>query len=220
MTQMNELVKFDKKNKTKKYLIGTDEVGRGPGAGPVYAAAVCFIKEPKGMLLEINDSKKIPEAKREQLAELIKKNAIYSIKSSSVTTINNTNVLKASLRAMKLACNDVVKQLGSEDVNVIVDGNQYIQDFKYEQETVKQGDTKSISIAAASIIAKVERDKLMRKLSKSYPQYLWTQNKGYLTLAHIAAIEKYGLTVHHRDGFVRKIVARMQAKAESSDKNL
>ena len=203
---MSKLIEYDKKNKTAKFLIGTDEAGRGPAAGDVYAAAVCFIKEPKGLLEELNDSKKLTEKKRNELFDLIKNNAIYSIQSSSVSQIDKKNILNASLDAMKRACEDVIRQLENEDVEVFVDGNRLIKEFQYKQKFIIGGDATSASIAAASILAKVTRDREMEKLDEHFPQYHWKENKGYLTASHIDAIKKYGITQHHRKLFVRNIL--------------
>ena len=208
---MSELIKFDRENKSKRFLIGTDEVGRGPAAGDVYAAAVCFINEPCGLLEELNDSKQLSEAKREQLYDIIKENSIYAIKRSTVEQIEKNNILVASLDAMKRACYDVIRQLNSTDVEVFIDGNKPIKPFKYDQKCFTKGDTKSATIAAASILAKVERDRVMMKLDKKFPQYHWASNKGYLSNAHIEAIKSYGITEYHRKLFVRKILESQQS---------
>ena len=208
---MSKLIEFDKTNKKAKFLIGTDEAGRGPAAGAVFAAAVCFVNEPKGLLEKLNDSKKLTESKRNELFELIKANSVYSIKSSTVSQIDKKNILNASLDAMKRACEDVIRQLESEDIEVFVDGNKLIKDFQYKQKFIVKGDATSASIAAASILAKVERDCEMKKLDKKFPQYHWGDNKGYLTKTHIEAIKKHGLTEHHRKLFVRNILEEQKA---------
>jgi len=204
---MSELIDFDKTNKKRAFLIGTDEAGRGPAAGDVYAAAVCFIKPPKGVLELLNDSKKLTEAKREALFGEIKANSVWSICRSDVAQIDKMNILNASLDAMRRACTDVIEQLKSKDVEVFVDGNKLIKNFDYEQKFIIKGDSKSASIAAASILAKVERDRAMKLLDKQYPQYMWASNKGYLSKAHIEAIKKFGTTKYHRKLFVRNILA-------------
>lgn len=203
---MSELIEFDAKNKKEKYLIGTDEVGRGPAAGDVYAAAVCFINPPSGILEELNDSKSLSESKRELLYEAIKSNSVWAIRKSSVAQIEKFNILAASLDAMKRACKEVIKQLDSTEAEVFVDGNKKILTLEYPQTTIIKGDSKSACIAAASIIAKVERDRAMKRLSKKFPQYCWDSNKGYLSRAHIEAIQKYGVTPYHRKLFVRNIL--------------
>lgn len=213
---MTSLIDFDKKNRVQKYLIGTDEAGRGPAAGPVFAAAVCFLKEPQGILLGLNDSKKITEKKRNELFEEIVKNSIYSIQSSSVEQIEQMNILNASLDAMNRACRDVIAQLNSQDVEVFVDGNKLIKNFQYKQQFVIKGDSKSASIAAASILAKVSRDRVMQELDDEFPNYGWKSNKGYLSKLHIKAIKDYGVTQHHRKLFLRKILAEAQSTSQLS----
>lgn len=203
---MSELIQFDKNNKTKSFLIGTDEAGRGPAAGGVFAAAVCFVNEPSGLLDSLNDSKKLTEKKREELYDVIIENSVYSICESTVFQIEKMNILNASLDAMKRACEDVINQLASSDVEVFVDGNKFIKNFSYQQKYLIKGDSKSASIAAASILAKVTRDRVMKDLDKEFPQYCWSSNKGYLSKTHIEAIKKYGITEHHRKLFVRKIL--------------
>ena len=203
---MSNLIEFDKQTKVKKYLIGTDEAGRGPAAGGVYAAAVCFISEPKGLLLKLNDSKKLTEAKREELYAEIISNSVYAICHSSVEQIEKMNILNASLDAMNRACSEVIKQLESDDVEVFVDGNKLIKNFKHKQKFIIKGDATSASIAAASILAKVSRDNVMKELDKEYPQYNWASNKGYLSKLHIESIKKFGPTKHHRKLFLRKIL--------------
>lgn len=203
---MTNLIDFDRNNKKAKYLIGTDEAGRGPAAGPVFAAAVCFINEPTGILCTLNDSKKLTEKKREELFSEIKNQAVYSIQYSTVEDIENLNILNASLDAMNRACLDVIKQLKTKDIEVFVDGNKLIKEFKYKQQFIIKGDSKSASIAAASILAKVSRDRLMKELDEDYPKYNWAKNKGYLSKEHIEAIKQYGATKHHRKLFLRKIL--------------
>ena len=202
---MTDLIEFDKINKIKKYLIGTDEAGRGPAAGPVFAAAVCFVNEPTGLLLSLNDSKKLTEKKREMLFDEIKKQSIYSIQYSTVEDIEKLNILNASLLAMNKACTEVIAKL-NDDVEVFVDGNKLIKNFNYRQKFIIKGDSKSASIAAASILAKVSRDRLMKELDNEYPRYNWAKNKGYLSKEHIEAIKNYGATQYHRKLFLRKIL--------------
>ena len=209
---MSELIEFDKNNKKRKFLIGTDEAGRGPAAGGVYAAAVCFTKEPKGLLEALNDSKKLTEEKRVLLYNEIKLNSIWAICTSSVEQIEEMNILNASLDAMKRACCEVIQKLSNADIEVFVDGNKLIKNFEYEQKFIIKGDTKSASIAAASILAKVERDFEMKKLDKKYPQYKWASNKGYLTKSHTEAILQYGITEYHRKLFVRNLLEQGKAK--------
>lgn len=191
----------------KNLIIGTDEAGRGPAAGGVFAAAVAF-PEKSGELIEklsiLNDSKQLSKKKRESIYDVIKNETINSVVCVEVAEIEKINILNASLKAMKLACEDVISKTGSENILVLVDGNKLIKNFKYPQKFVIKGDGTSASIAAASILAKVTRDRYMEALDAKYPQYGWAQNAGYLTKSHIEAIDKYGLTEFHRPSFLRK----------------
>ena len=185
-----------------KYLAGTDEAGRGPLAGPVVAAAVIL---PDQFYDErINDSKKLSAHLREELFGVIKKNALsYAYTVISQHKIDEINILKASLLAMKRS---VAKLKFQPDV-ILVDGN---KSFTYDAEviTIVKGDSKSLSIASASIIAKVVRDKIMMKLAKEYSNYGWMTNKGYPTKEHIKALLKYGPCKIHRKTFLTKIYER------------
>ena len=211
---MNKRFDFDKeKTKSFDYLIGTDEAGRGPGAGPVFAAAVCFNNYNKSLIKELeylNDSKRLTEKTREELYEIIIKNSIYSIHQGSIEEIERLNILRTSLLTMKKACNDVISKLKTNNIIVIVDGNKKIPDFTYNQEAIIKGDFKSASIAAASILAKVSRDRFMKELDRKYPQYLWAENKGYMTKSHLDAVDKYGLTKWRRRKFFEKHFEKAQ----------
>ena len=203
---INELFEFDKK--LKKTIIGTDEAGRGPGAGPVCAAAVYFPDlndKNLALLKDLNDSKKLSEKKREELYEIIIKNSIYSIQFSSVEEIEKLNILQASLLAMKKACSEVLGKINKTDTLVLIDGNKLIKGVNFNQKTIVKGDSTSASIAAASILAKVTRDRLMKELHKEFPQYGWDTNKGYLTKTHIDAIFEHGITKWHRQSFVSNL---------------
>lgn len=207
---MSGLFDFDKS--FGQLIIGTDEAGRGPGAGGVFAAAVCFkpecLKSAQAKLARLNDSKKLSKKLREELFGIIKECAYYSIQLIEVEEIEKINILNSSLKAMKLACEDVIAQLVTYHLSPIitlVDGNRNIKDFVSKQQTVIKGDSKSASIAAASVLAKVSRDFYMQELAKKYPQYLWDKNAGYLTKAHVQAIKELGATAHHRKKFLRKI---------------
>lgn len=208
---MNKRFDFDKDKQGEfTNLIGTDEAGRGPGAGPVFAAAVCF-KHPNEKLFEkLNDSKQLSEKVREELFDLIIQNSIYSIKQGSVEDIEKLNILKTSLLTMKKACLEVSKQLEDEKILVLVDGNKLIPDFSFKQQFIVKGDSKSASIAAASILAKVSRDRFMKELSKEFPQYGWAENKGYMTKSHLEAVDKFGLCVWHRKKFFEKHFERSE----------
>lgn len=200
------LFQFDKNfNKT---IIGTDEAGRGPAAGGVFAAAVCFEKVTEGLIkdLEIlNDSKKLTAKKRNSIYDVIKNNTLNEIICVEVEEIEKINILNASLKAMNLACSQIIK---TPDVMVLVDGNKLIKNFNYPQQFVIKGDSKSASIAAASILAKVTRDRYMEKLHEEFPMYNWAKNAGYLTKEHLDAIDKHGLCKYHRPSFLRKHFAK------------
>ncbi len=197
-----QLFDFDKN--FNKLIIGTDEAGRGPAAGGVFASAVCFEKVTPSLIkdLEIlNDSKKLSSKKRESIYDVIKNNTLNKIVCIEVEEIEKINILNASLKAMKLACESLIKS--SENL-VLVDGNKLIRDFQYPQKFVIKGDSKSASIAAASILAKVSRDRYMERLHEEFPMYNWDKNAGYLTREHLEAIDKYGLCKYHRPSFLRK----------------
>ena len=178
-----------------KIIAGVDEVGRGSLIGPVYAAAVILNKSINKKLLK--DSKTIAKEKRKILSNYIKKNSIWAIGTASVKEIEKINILQASLLAMKRA----IKKLKKKPTHVLVDGN-IIPDLKrYSFKAVIKGDQKIPSISAASIIAKVTRDKFITKLAKINKGYYWDQNFGYGTKQHLRAIKKLGKNKHHRKTF-------------------
>lgn len=184
-----------------KLIAGTDEAGRGPLAGPVVAAAVIFSADT--LIENVNDSKKLSEKEREKLYPIIiDKSLSYSVSIISNAKIDKINILQASLLAMKKAVN----KLQVKPDLILIDGNKAFA-HKIPTITVVKGDSKSFSIAAASIIAKVTRDKIMKKLSRKYPQYLWSKNKGYPTQEHINAIKIFGSTALHRKSFLHNILA-------------
>jgi ribonuclease HII len=199
---MNSFKKFDTAHLSRKVKIiaGCDEAGRGPLAGPVVAAAVIF--DRKSFHPAINDSKKLSEKKRDELYSWILENcSCYAIGIIEHTEIDKINILQASLKAMKIA----VEQLGTSPHLILIDGNKsFLSEIKTT--TVVKGDAKSFSIAAASIIAKVTRDKIMKEVSEKYPEYSWSQNKGYPTQAHIKAVKKYGACPLHRKTFLKNIL--------------
>jgi len=204
---MKQHFEFDRKKAKQRLIIGTDEAGRGPGAGGVFAAAVYFPDTSEkivSMLENLDDSKKLTEKKREELFEIIVENAVYSIHSISVEEIERINILQASLLAMKRSVLDVKKQLNSDNLHVLIDGRQLIPSLGLSQEFIIKGDSKSASVAAASILAKVSRDRYMYEMDKKFPQYYFAQNKGYLTLKHLDAIDRYGLCPIHRPSFLKK----------------
>ena len=206
---MNLLFEFDKQFNCP--VIGTDEAGRGPAAGGVYAAAVYFENVTDGLVkdLEIlNDSKKLTPKKRESIYDIIKNNTVNEIVCVEVDEIETINILNASLKAMKAACESVIKKAGIEGLT-LVDGNKLIKDYIYPQKFVIKGDSQSASIAAASILAKVTRDRYMQKLDEEFPMYNWRKNAGYLTAEHLKAIDKYGLSKYHRPSFLKKHFAKV-----------
>ena len=152
----------------------------------------------------LNDSKKLTPKKREYLYDFIKNESINSTVCIEVDEIEETNILACSLKAMKLACEEVIQKSGKDDILTLVDGNRLIRNYNYPQKFIIKGDGKSASIAAASILAKVSRDRYMQELDKQFPQYGWGHNAGYLTKEHLDAIDKYGLTKYHRKSFLKK----------------
>ena len=200
------LFQFDKDFNTT--IIGTDEAGRGPAAGGVFAAAVCFEKVTDGLIKDLailNDSKKLTAKKRNSIYDVIKNSTLNEIVCVEVDEIEKINILNASLKAMNLACSAIID---NSDVMVLVDGNKLIKNFKYPQQFVIKGDSKSASIAAASILAKVTRDRYMEQLHEEFPMYNWAKNAGYLTKEHLDAIDKHGLCKYHRPSFLRKHFAK------------
>lgn len=176
-------------------IAGVDEVGRGPLAGPVLAAAV--ILDKKFPIDGLRDSKKLSEKKREQLANLIKQNArCWALGFASVPEIDHLNILHASLLAMKRA----VENLSLMPKLVLVDGNR-CPDLHIKSEAIIGGDDLIAEISAASIIAKVARDKIMTYFDKSYPDFGFSQHKGYPTQKHMLALHKHGVTPLHRTSF-------------------
>lgn len=181
-------------------VCGIDEAGRGPLAGPVVAAAVIL---PEGIELPgVNDSKKITEKKREVLFDFVKEHALaYGIGQASEQEIDEINILQATFLAMRRA----VEALDVPADFALVDGDR-IQGLGIPAETVIGGDGKVLSIAAASILAKVTRDRYMREMAQTYPEYGFEKHKGYGTKAHYAAIEQYGICPLHRRTFLKKIL--------------
>ena len=201
---MTKLFDFDK---NYGIVIGTDEAGRGPAAGGVFAAAVYFPEVTEALMTDLsrlNDSKKLSPVAREKLFGVIQQNSVNSVIDVEVEEIEKINILNASLKAMKLACENVIKQAGLSEFITLVDGNKLIKNYSYPQKYIIKGDGKSASIAAASILAKVTRDRYMDELASQFPQYGWNRNSGYLTPEHIKAIDEYGLSKYHRPSFLRK----------------
>lgn len=182
-----------------KTICGIDEAGRGPLAGPVYAAAVIL---PIGLEIKgLNDSKKISEKKREQLFDVICENAVsYSIGIATEKEIDEINILNATFLAMHRA----VEGLNIKPDYALIDGNQYPKIPMLTEETVVKGDAKSMSIAAASILAKVSRDRFMLEKAKEYPQYQFEKHKGYGTKLHYEMLTEFGPSPIHRLSFLKK----------------
>ena len=199
-----KLFDYDSNFNSGYQIVGTDEAGRGPGAGDVFSAAVYFPEINEDLinaLANLDDSKKLSEKIREELYDIIIKNSVWSVSQGSVEQIEKTNILATSLWTMKIACENVIEKADLKNPFVLVDGNKLIRNFTYNQKWIKKGDGLSASIAAASIIAKVTRDRYMDELDKKFPQYDWKNNKGYMTQAHLDAVDKYGLTKYHRKSF-------------------
>ena len=178
-----------------KIIAGVDEVGRGSLIGPVYASAVILKKSINPKLLK--DSKSLSKEDREYLCKYIKKNSTWSVGKASVKEIENLNILQASLLAMKRA----IKKLKKKPTHVMIDGNKTPKLENYNLKSVIKGDKKIPSISAASIIAKVSRDKFITTLSKKNKGYDWDKNFGYGTKQHLKALKKLGITKHHRKTF-------------------
>ncbi|MAH02670.1 MAG: ribonuclease HII [Candidatus Pelagibacter sp.] len=178
-----------------KLIAGVDEVGRGSWIGPVFSAAVILKKNINKNLLK--DSKKIPSEERKKLANYIKKNSIYSVGKASIKEIDKLNILQATLLSMKRAINN----LKHKPNIILVDGVHAPKNTSYHFKTIIRGDEKIPAISAASIIAKVARDRYITRLAKNYISYGWHTNFGYGTKKHLGAIYKFGVTNHHRKSF-------------------
>lgn len=212
------LLAFDRKYRfpgrcrtAKCLLIGVDEVGRGCLAGPVVAAAVILPEiilesDTAKALSALNDSKKLLPSQREQLSQVIEKIAIFAIGEASHQEINEINILHASLLAMQRAVNKLSQLTDLEQMPtlVLIDGNKKTKELTHIQEPVVNGDNHSASIAAASIVAKVYRDRFMTELSQSFPAFAWHQNKGYSSPTHVEALRMFGMTPWHRLTFCEK----------------
>lgn len=196
------LYENEKYNNGYNIICGVDEAGRGPLAGPVYAAAVVL---KRGQTIEgVNDSKKLSEKKRELLFDkIIAQCEDYSIGTASEKEIDEINILQATFLAMKRA----VEGLSLRPDCALVDGNQ-VPPLNCDVETVIKGDSKSESIAAASILAKVSRDRYMLEMAEKYPQYGFEKHKGYGTKLHYEMIEKYGICEIHRKSFLKKVLCK------------
>ena len=191
---------YEKKYEEFGYVCGIDEVGRGPLAGPVYAAAVILPKDCK--ILYLNDSKQLSEKKREELYDVIMREAVsVGIGYRSPERIDEINILQATFEAMQ----DAIASLSVEP-SVLLNDAVTIPKITIKQVPIIKGDAKSVSIAAASIVAKVTRDRLMAEYDAKYPEYGFASNKGYGSAAHIEAIKKYGPCEIHRRSFIGNFI--------------
>ena len=194
-------LEFEKEALAKGYksVCGVDEAGSGPLAGPVCAAAVIL---PEGVIIDgVNDSKKLSEKKRESLFDVIREQALsYSIAYATVDEIEEINILNATMLAMRRA----IDGLDIKADYAMIDGNK-IPPIDIDAECIVKGDAKSMSIACASILAKVSRDRLLYKYAEEYPMYGFDKHKGYGTKAHREAILKYGPCPYHRKSFLKKL---------------
>ena len=210
-------LEFEKEALAKGYksVCGVDEAGRGPLAGPVCAAAVIL---PEGVIIDgVNDSKKLSEKKRESLFDVIREQALsYSIAYATVDEIEEINILNATMLAMRRA----IDGLEIKADYAMIDGNK-IPPIDIDAECIVKGDAKSMSIACASILAKVSRDRLLYKYAEEYPMYGFDKHKGYGTKVHREAILKYGPCPYHRKSFLKKLYKYLrQNKKATSAKNL
>jgi ribonuclease HII len=185
---------YELERKIGGIICGVDEVGRGPLAGPVIAAAV--ILDPNNIPDNLNDSKKLSAKKREHLSEIILRTAQCAFGEASLEEIDDLNILHASMLAMKRA----VENLPVKPTHVLVDGNR-LPNINIPASCIIKGDQKSVSIAAASIIAKIKRDFLMKKLAEIHPEYGWDKNAGYGTAHHMKALSLVGPSRFHRKSF-------------------
>lgn len=196
-----ELFDFDSElRKTTPVICGVDEAGRGPLAGDVYAAAVVLNDD---ILIDyLNDSKKISESRREKLYdEIIEKADAYCVATASVAEIDKMNILQATMTAMKRA----VEGLGIKPDLALIDGNR-LPELDCNSRCVIKGDASSASIAAASVLAKVSRDRYMKEIAAEYPEYCFDKHKGYGTKLHCEMLRKYGASKVHRRSFLKKIL--------------
>jgi len=178
-----------------RWVVGIDEAGRGPIAGPVTAAAI--ILDPENTPDGLNDSKKLSIRRRERLFAEILETAVVGVAHASVDEIDELNILRASHLAMERACS----QLSISPSMALIDGNLIPKGLRIPSVAIVRGDARSQSIAAASIVAKVTRDKIMVDLEQQYPGYDWAKNAGYPTKAHLEALRNIGVTPHHRRSF-------------------
>jgi ribonuclease HII len=200
LERLKTMQEFEEKYKVYTYIAGVDEVGRGPLAGPVVAA--CVILDKNKQILYLNDSKKLSEKKREALYKEICESAVaYGIGIVSPARIDEINILNATYEAMRAAISNLKLK-----PDILLNDAVHIPEVDIKQVSIIKGDAKSVSIAAASIVAKVSRDRLMVDYDSLYPEYKFAKNKGYGTKEHISAIKEHGLCPIHRRSFVGNIV--------------
>lgn len=180
-------------------MIGVDEAGRGPLAGPVVAAAVYIPHEKRRhpVWKEVHDSKQLSAVKRDILFSVIQGQCHFGIAEASVEEIDSINILQASLLAMRRA----IEKITCENPFILVDGNRLCKTWPWQARAVVKGDSLSVSIAAASILAKVTRDRIMTEYATQFPAYGWCSNAGYGTPEHLSALDSHGITAHHRRSF-------------------
>lgn len=207
VNRVKKMYDFDRSYASGAYLIGVDEVGRGPFAGPIVAAAVILTLNnlnDEELILGINDSKKLSVTQRETLSDIIKKKAIsYKIIEISNEDIDNRGLGWANNEVLRLAALSI-----KENAGIVLSDGFPVRGLAIKNEHVVKGDAKSATIACASIIAKVHRDKLMNDLDKIYPEYGFSKNAGYGTAEHIKAINSFGITSVHRKSFLKNIINR------------
>lgn len=203
-----ELCEFDRRYGDVTEVCGIDEAGRGPLAGPVFAAAV--ILRPDIDIPKLNDSKKLSEKRREEIFESIVGGELawYGIGAATPREIDEVNILQATFLAMRRAFAAIAEQGGVSPTIVLVDGNRDPH-LPLTTELVVKGDAHSAAIAAASVLAKVSRDRYMLELHRQYPQYEFDRHKGYGTAAHYAALEQYGISPVHRTSFLKKLTGEL-----------
>ncbi len=195
-----------------KFLCGLDEAGRGPLVGPVIAGCVhippeALAKAPE--LLTLQDSKKLSKSRREVLFDLVTRFCAYGVGQAGIEEIDDINILHASMNAMTRAWHDMMARRGVTQAHLsafspdlaLIDGNRVPKDMPIAARAIVKGDAKSLCIAAASVVAKVTRDRLLEEIGRQYPAYQWHKNSGYGTADHLDAIAKYGATPHHRMSF-------------------
>lgn len=198
--RVEQMCEYEKEYGVYSYICGIDEAGRGPLAGPVVAGAVILPKDCR--ILYINDSKKLSEKRRNELFDIIKEEAVtYGIGIIDAAKIDEINILQATYEAMRSAINNL-----NPSPDILLNDAVTIPKVDIKQVPIIKGDAKSISIAAASVLAKVTRDRIMEEYDKKYPEYGFAKHKGYGTKQHIQALEQFGASPIHRRTFITKFV--------------